>query len=317
MIALGIVCLAPGPAAAQRPSALRVGADNDAFNFWQPPWERTDHEYTSGVRGTLVYDGHSPVLGALMRLIGKACEPIDTCATHSFTLGQNIFTEPPAADPQAQTQPRTRRNAGWLYLQASERDSSAESATDLSISVGVVGPPALGEPMQRFFHSLGPEFQRPVDWSYQLPFEPGFVARYTRTVYARPWVSNDRLRVIGLASLGGAFGTILTEGAAGSGIRADGELPGSDRWSFMPRFEASADGRVRGVVRDEFLDGTFFRKSQYVRRNPIALEQSVGVALRWRRLALFYQVNHSGKQYDSQPDEAAWGTLAAEWRLIR
>ena len=31
-----------------------VRADNDAFNFWQAPWNRPDEEYTSGVRLTVV-----------------------------------------------------------------------------------------------------------------------------------------------------------------------------------------------------------------------------------------------------------------------
>ena len=321
LVALGIVCLAPGPAAAQRPSALRVGADNDAFNFWQPPWERTDQEYTSGVRGALVYDGRSPILGALMRRIGPPCEPNYTCATHAFTLGQKIFTTPPAArastDPNAPGPLRTRTNAGWLYVQASERDSSAESATELSIAIGVVGPPALGETMQRLFHSIVPEYQRPVDWTHQLPFEPGFVARYTRTIYSRPWVNSAAWRVSGFTSFGGALGTILTEGAGGAGLRAEARLPGADRWSFVPRLELSADGHVRGIVRDEFLDGAFFRKSERVPRNPTVFEQSAGVALRWRRLSVSYQVNHVGKQYSAQPADATWGALSAEWRLSR
>lgn len=321
MVALGIACLAPGPAAAQRPSALRVGADNDAFNFWQPPWERTDQEYTSGVRGSLVYEGRSPILDAVMRRVGLRSEPTGTSVTHSFMLGQKIFTAPPAAAPSAEAQavalPRTRTNAGWLYVQAGQRDSSAESATEMSITVGVVGPPALGEPMQRLFHSFAPEFQRPVDWTRQLPFEPGFVARYSRTRYERPWVDNDTWSASGFTSFGGAIGTILTEAVAGAGARADTRLPGSDRWPSMPRLEVSADGRVRGIVRDEFLDGSFFRKSEFVKRYPIVFEQSVGAALRWRRLAVFYGVNHTGKQYGAQPQNASWGTLAAEWRLIR
>ncbi len=323
-IALGLACLA-GPSAAQRPAVLRVQADNDAFNFWLPPWERSDHEYTSGVRGSLGYDGHLPLIGRLMPRLGVSCGAMAPCATHVFTIGQAIFTGPtgPKSEtPAASASPldadaRARPNAGWLYLQASERDSTAARATELSVAVGVVGPQALGETMQRFFHSLAPEFQRPVDWSRQLPFEPGMVVRYTRTDFARPWVDNALWRAIAYTSAGAAVGTIVTEGVLGAGIRTDAWLPGFERKWYVPRVEVSADGRVRGVLRDEFLDGAFFRSSERVERLPVVVEQTISVGFRWRRLALAYRVSHSGRQYKGQEDETSWGTIGAEWRVSR
>ncbi|MDA1080697.1 MAG: DUF2219 family protein [Gemmatimonadetes bacterium] len=323
-VALGVVCLATGPAAAQRPTALRVGADNDAFNFWLPPWERTDHEYTSGVRGSVDYDGPSPVLRRLLSSVGAACAPSE-CAQHSFTLGQAIFTGfaadtsgPAGATAGAGARSLAARpNAGWLYVQASERDSVASVATEYSIAIGIVGPPALGEAMQQFFHSFGREFQRPVDWSRQLPFEPGFVARYTRTSYARAWVDDGTWRAVPYTSLGGAVGTILTEAAAGAGVQASVRIPGSEKRWYVPFVDVTANGRARGVIRDEFLDGALFRASERVKRKPFVFERTFAVALTWQQLTLGYRVNHTGRQYTTQSQATNWSSLTAEWRLSR
>src|SRR5665213_1427081 len=57
----GVVALwcatAPAFACAQTPLTFQVRADNDVFNFWQPPPKRPDEEYTSGVRAALEYSG--------------------------------------------------------------------------------------------------------------------------------------------------------------------------------------------------------------------------------------------------------------------
>ena len=325
-MAATLISVAAEQAIAQRPSTVRVSADNDAFNFWLPPWERTDQEYTSGVQGTVGYEGRSRLLRRFMPSVGATCGASAPCARHSFTLGQAIFTGPAgsaasqsgmASGAGTGVARRTRPNAGWLYLEASDRDSAGAIVTELSVAVGVVGPPALGETMQRFFHSMGAEFQRPVDWSRQLPFEPGFVARYTRTVYAYPWVDNDTWRAVPFTSLGAAVGTIRTEGVAGAGIRTDATLPGyASRW-YVPLVEVSFDMHARGVIRDEFLDGAFFRSSERVPRRPFVLEQRFGIGLRWQQLSLGYRVIHAGRLYDAQPEDARWGALAAEWRFNR
>jgi len=55
-----VCAMAAGNASAQQLQSVSVRADNDAFNFWQAPYRRPDEEYTSGVRGSLVFFGAAP-----------------------------------------------------------------------------------------------------------------------------------------------------------------------------------------------------------------------------------------------------------------
>lgn len=323
MVAAPLLLAAAPRAVAQRPDAIRIGADNDAFNFWIPPWSRTDQEYTSGVRGSLEYFGPSRWLAPLRRLGAYVtCDRAGPCGTHSFGIGQAIFTGSTddyslVALQSGHAPPPTRPNAGWLFVELSERDSSSRGAGELSVQLGIVGPPALGEQMQRFFHSLGPDYQRPMNWSRQLPFEPGFVVRYSRMTQVVGFADGDRWRGSIVSHLGGAVGTIATDAVAGLGIRADISLVPGRNDAASPRVVLSLDGRERFVVRDEFLDGTLFRRSERMSKRPLVGEGSAAVSFYWRQLGLTYRVNKLGRQYDGQQMMSSWGSIETEWRLSR
>jgi hypothetical protein len=296
------------PLAAQAPRAFRVGADNDAFNFWLPPWSRTDREYTSGVRGALDFDGplNLPGLGRLRKMICKADSP--GCATHAFSIGQAIYT-----GDAVETSASHRPNAGWLFLEMSERDSAANVVQEVRFAAGVVGPPALGEPMQKLFHSLGPEYQRPVDWRRQIPFEPGFVARMSRTTTHGEFESSA-WRGGFTSHIGGAVGTILTSATGGVGTNAGMQFGGDSPRKWWPRLEIGAEVRGHFVARDEFLDGTFFRSSEQVARNVFYDEERLSLGLRWSQIRIGYRATRTGRQYNGQPGPAEWSSLDLEWR---
>lgn len=308
-----LILLAGRPAVAQRPSAVRVSTDNDAFLFWRPPWERTDHEYTGGARGTLEYPGRAGLL-PLGRL-RAACDGAPACRSHSYSLGQEIYTgEPPSTPGVAPAKhPSHRTNAAWLYVEGAEHDSIGPHVTDFSLRVGVVGPPALGEPMQQLFHVIGPKYPLPVDWHTQLPFEPGFVAtvRHSRTIAT---IGDAASAGAALAVRGGlSVGTILTgvtAGVSGVGVVM---LARGIHYKIWPRVVVGASADLHGVVRDEFLDGTFFHASDRLEKNAAYAVGGASLALRWPRLGLSYRVTRTGPQYRLQGAPTLWGTLAAEW----
>ncbi|HVZ49764.1 MAG TPA: lipid A-modifier LpxR family protein [Gemmatimonadaceae bacterium] len=311
---VGLLLGAGRPAVAQRPSAVRVSTDNDAFLFWRPPWERTDHEYTGGARGTLTWTGAARLLplGALR----PACATTggDGCASHSYALGQELYTgEPPptpgvAPDPH----PSHRTNAAWLYVEAAERDSAGADVTAFAIRVGVVGPPALGEPMQQFFHVIGPRYPLPVDWRKQLPFEPGFIVTAART-HVLATLGDLARSGAALSARGSAsLGTILMGAEAGVTALAATRL--GERDGAWPRVIVRGDAALHGVARDEFLDGTLFRPSPRLAKNPAYAEFGGALELRWSRLGVSYRVTRTGERYRLQDAPTLWGTLAAEWR---
>ncbi len=332
LIAAAPLVVSTRVAEAQRPSALRVGADNDAFNFWIPPWDRTDHEYTSGVRGSVEYDGPIAWSGwpRWPRMTRRA--PSDTARretrtasrlTHTFSLGQMIFTGneltqnslalvAPGYGPRA-----SRPNAAWLYLEAAERDSSDLGMSELSLAIGIVGSPALGSQMQNLFHSLGQEYQRPSDWSRQLPFEPGFVARYAKVVPLLSFGDGERRRSQLSANGGAAVGTIQTSLSVGAEATTDMALGSIGQSALTPRIAFTLGGGMDVVLRDEFLDGTLFRASDRVSKNALVGHAHAAITFRWRQIGVTYRANRVGPQYAGQARPTTWSSIETEWRLSR
>jgi hypothetical protein len=186
--------------------------------------------------------------------------------------------------------------------------------TAFAMRVGVVGPPALGEPMQQFFHVIGPRYPLPVDWREQLPFEPGFIATAARTrvlaTLGDPARSGAAVSARGAVSVG----TILTGADAGVAALAATPLGGGGSNGAWPRVLARGDATIHAVARDEFLDGTLFRPSPRLAKNPAYAEFGGGVELRWSRIAVSYRITRTGERYRLQDAPTLWGTLAAEWR---
>ncbi|MDQ8165038.1 MAG: lipid A deacylase LpxR family protein [Gemmatimonadota bacterium] len=302
------------PLSAQGPAAVRVSADNDAFNFWLPPWARTDREYTSGFSGALDFPGRIGWLRLPGRLEARRSAREGFTTTHRYGVGQAIYTGEVVSNDGGQ--PSMRPNAGWLYFEVSEQDSSDRMTEEYRLAVGVVGPPALGEKMQQLFHSIAPEYQRPVDWARQLPAEPGFIARYVRTTRLAAFGTGARWSARIDARAGVALGTVLTSLTGGAQARISVPLGSaasapSGRW---PRFEFSAEALAHAVVRDEFVDGTFFRPSERLARSPFHDEARASLALHWSQVTVAYRATRQSVQYRGQPSPASWGTLATEWR---
>jgi lipid A 3-O-deacylase len=316
--------LAAAPLLAQGPISVSVRADNDAFDFWLPPWDRPDEEYTSGVRATLEYAGAAPWERWLHRNVTPCSVGAPRCATHTFALGQDIYTGQYASGDTSFVKP-TRPNAGWLYLQESSRVESTNSLDETSLTLGVTGPPALAQVTQEAAHGLGPTFNHPTDWSTQLPFEPGIIIAYERTQRMLVFGEGQEFGGDVEPHAGASLGNILTGATAGIRVRAGFRL--HHPWllaasTSVPEISFFADGTMNGVVRDEFLAGTLFRpsgltSSDRVDERPFVPEGQVGVTVRWRQLAVTYMVDRTASEYVPREIGHTWSRLAAEWRFER
>ena len=314
-----LVVMAAGNARAQSLQSVSARADNDAFNFWKPPYDRPDEEYTSGVRGSLTFSGAAWWELWLHPSAADCAKSRRPCATRTFSLGQDMYTGKLLPDDTTH-EPGTRPNAAWLYLQESSRVTTDDRLDETSVSVGVTGPPALGQEMQRAFHNLAPDLNRPLNWSEQVPFEPGIVLSYDRT---------QRLAVVGdtmhfaadvQPHAGASLGNILTEARAGLRVRVGYAL--QHPWQLLavrdiPEISFFADATAHGVLRNEFLAGTLFRDSPHVTERPFVAEYQLGLLLRFQRLTIIYSMDQIGSEYVSRPNGHAWSRLGAEWRVGR
>ena len=284
------------PWAAQAQHAVKVRADNDAFNFWQAPWNRPDEEYTSGVRLEVDVDGRLP--WPARRARSGDCDGGRTvCVEHSYSLGQDIYTA--ARQRGATSEPfGARPDAGLLWVSAAERAVRGNRITAMSVTLGITGRPALAAPMQKFFHGIAPGWNKPIDWSLQLPTEPVFGVNYDQR----------RSRTFGATVLephaGASLGTLLTEVRGGVGASY-----AARRWFFLV-----GDATARGVARSEVLSGTFFRPSERVSLRPLVTDIQFGARGTWRRLSLAWIAHQTSAEYTGRTQGHSWSTLEAEWR---
>jgi hypothetical protein len=307
--AMMLVLAAPHrPAFAQSvPHTLSLRTDNDAFDFWMLPWNRPDDEYTSGVH--ITYDGGDAPWWARSFLRGDAaCTTRSrSCRSARAELGQDIYTRD-ATSSDTSVVDHSRPSAGWLYLAQSARSSREDRSDEVTLTLGVTGPPSLARFTQRIAHSAAPAFNRPTDWSRQIDFEPGAIVRY-----------EQRRRVGGeLGSLGfdvvpraaASVGNVLTAAELGVQVRTGWHLP----HPWLPESEHASIALVGGisgqaVARNLFLDGNTFHGGPRVGHEPFVGSGELGVELRYRALNLAYRAVSDTRAYAAGPRWHPWASM--------
>ncbi len=303
-----------GAAIAQTPHALSLRVDNDAFDFWMLPWNRPDEEYSSGVH--ITYDGGDAPRWARALFHGVVCtRSTPACRTSSVEIGQDLYTPARSAESPI-PQPGSRPNAGWLYLSQTARSLRSNRSDDLTITLGVTGPPSLGEVTQRIAHSVAPSFNRPADWSNQIRFEPGVNARY-----AQRWrllISDRAVGVDVVPHWAANAGNVSTAAEVGFETRIGWHL----RHPWLPSsgpFELALTAGVtaRAIARDLFLDGNTFTDGVGVGHEPYVGTGEVGVQLHIRRWFLAYRAVNDTRSYAKGPKWHPWASMVGGVTLDR
>jgi len=307
-----VCCLAAplGAAFAQTPHTVTLRLDNDAFNFWTMPWNRPDGEYTSGVH--ITYDGGSlprwshPLFGR-----GTAClAGARACSTARAEIGQDIYT-PSLRRTDSIASSSARPNAGWLYVSQTARGLGESRADEVTLTLGVTGPPSLARVTQHLAHSAAPEFNRPIDWSRQIDFEPGIIAR---------WEQQRRLAVDAggpfaadlLPKVAVSLGNVNTSAELGMRSRAGWRLPHPwlpERHTFDVALVAGATGLA--VAHDIFLDGNTLHPKLRVGHRPFVGTGEAGLELHFFALSLAYRAQVTSRTYDAGPRWHPWSSMVA------
>jgi len=307
-LALLAAAAAAGPARA----GLRAEADNDYFNFWLPRDLRPDHDYTQGLRLSVVRDTPPRWFPEFARR-GPPCGEASgeaPCVLASFELGQELYT--PTYD-SPEPLPGERPYAAWLFVGAAQHRVEPRFTRTLSLRLGVTGAPALGEAVQISLHRLR-GFRKPLGWDHQVSFEPALEATVAeeRTAVA---LSLRGARVLELATRGrGSVGNWLTGGALGVAARAGYgfvEAGREPRGVGAPPISVYALGSAREdwVLHDLTLDGSTFGDSPRVSKRPFVLQGEVGGGIRCGPVTLEYRAVYRGREYDTGPMAHHWGSL--------
>lgn len=312
--ALAVALLACAATAhAQTPRTFTLRADNDAFNFWTSPWERPDGEYTSGVH--ITYEGGAaPRWSPSFMRTGAPCtNDAPACHTARFEIGQDIYT--PLLRTEQAPPPGARPNAGWLYVSQSARALKPDRSDELTVTVGVTGPPSLARFTQNLAHSAAPEFNRPTDWSRQIGFEPGAIVRYERR--QRAFTAGTTIGLDLIPSFAASLGNVVTDMEIGLQSRTGLNL----RHPWLPQsgpVELALTGSVstRFVARDLFLDGNTFRPGHRVGHRPVVGTGDLALELRHKWLRLIYRTVTTTRAYDAGPKWHPWSSLVASVTLM-
>jgi lipid A 3-O-deacylase len=270
-----------------------IQVENDAVSTLRGT---SDQYYTSGLRLGWT-SGTDQVPGALSR-IGRALWG-DGVQRISFDLSQSVFT--PRNTQISPPDPHDRPYAGWLNGTFSLLQDKDDSRSILAVSLGVVGPSALGRQVQNGFHDLiGDTPNR--GWHFQLQDEPA-IETYAERIWRLPIASFGPFETDALPDATLGLGTVrdyVLVGARlriGQGLGSDFSparirpgMTGADAYTPTRPFAwyvfVGADGQA--VARDVFLDGSTFRShSPHVSKNWDVgeLEAGIGVMLYGVRLS--------------------------------
>ncbi len=296
----------------------------------------TDKYYTSGVRMTYfnVETDVPPVLDEMADAI-PTFDLNETTSTF-FTLGQNLYT--PSRIDQRDPPKGDRPYAGWLYGSMGLATLTADHVDELELTLGVVGPAALGEQTQKFIHSHVTGSDTPKGWSHQLDNEPGVVLSWQRRWprgFNGDWSLDlgDDFRINAEPNINASVGNVYTY--AGTGLmftlgpyqdtlqdtppRVKPAMSGSgyfdvpdQKWSWY--LFGGVDGRA--VARNIFLDGnTFDDDGPDVDKNIFVGDASAGIAITLYDYRLSYTANYRTKEFDGQPDDTVFSNITLTTRF--
>ncbi|MCB1538389.1 MAG: lipid A deacylase LpxR family protein [Rhodospirillales bacterium] len=306
-----------------RRNIFTLVVENDLFM-------NSDSNYTSGVR--LSYMDVNVHFPAFVRDLAHALPGISINNTTSlyYSLGQNIFTPKDIQSPVQN--PRDRPWAAYLYGSMGMATLSANHADEIELSLGVVGPAALGGPAQKFVHKHISHSPAPRGWHNQLKNEPGLMLAWQRTW--PQFIKADIGPLFGSIApyIGATLGNIYTYADVGINFRLG---PDSEKWQDTPlRVRPAMPGTGffeipknewswylfagiggRAVARDIFLDGNTFARSHSVEKNNFVGDANAGLALTYGAIRISFTTVYRTKQFKTQDKPESFGAISIGYRF--
>lgn len=337
-LGLALLCVAgASPAAATDPAWLYLTTENNNFVVDQ------DQHYVNGLNLSYLSPSFSTdrswvARGALaiekgLPLLFPAAQAECDRRFEWTALGQQIFT--PADKSAPIPDPLDRPYAAWLYTGFNLlQNRNYSELDDLSATIGIVGPAALGDEVMNSFHeTFG--FGQAAGWSHQLKNEPALTIAYLRKWrFAAGDIASGGFNADVVPELGAMAGNVLTYGEATMLARVGWGLDAS----FGPRLiqpGVSAGGYLnaaalhrnwsayifagvqqRVVAHNIFLDGNSYQSSPAVGKYIWVHDQVIGLsALGWRSLRIDLTYVRRSDEFHGQNGSDRYGsiTLATAW----
>jgi lipid A 3-O-deacylase len=269
----------------------------------------SDQYYTNGLRL-----GYTSPTGAVPDALARAGHAIwgDGVQRISIDLSQSIFT--PRDTQISPPNPRDRPYAGYLNLTGALIQDTDTSRSTLALSLGIIGPSALGRQVQNGYHDIVGDTEN-RGWHNQLQNEPA-VQILSERIWRLPLRQFGRFETDALPSATVGVGTVrdYVQGGVsfrfGQGLGSDFGTPrirpgisGSDAYAQTLPFAwyvfAGADGQA--IARDVFLDGSTFRdNSPHVSKKWYLGEFEAGVGIIYRGVRIAYTHTWQTESFNGQ-----------------
>ncbi len=296
-----------------------------------------DQYYTNGVRAT--YFNVNSEVPMLIEDAANAIPGFEINATTStfYSIGQNLYT--PSEIDQRTPDSNDRPYAAWLYGSVGLATLTDDHIDEVELTLGVVGPEALGEQTQKFIHRHVTDSPIPKGWNTQLDFEPGVVLSWQRRWprgIGGDWHLDigDTFRLRAEPSVNVSLGNIYTHAGTGlmftfgpyqdtlqdtpprvkPAMSGTGyfDTPEGSNWNWY--LFGGVDGRA--VARNIFLDGNSFDDdSPSVDKNIFVGDAVVGIAFTLYDYRLSYTANYRTKEFEDQPDDTFFGSITLTTRF--
>ena len=284
----------------------------------------TDRNYTNGARVTY-FDLGAPVpefFHVIDRMVPTFS--INETTSISWSLGHNLYT--PSDIEVAANQDEDRPWAAFLYGSAGLVSVTKNHIDSLEATVGVIGPAALGEQVQKAIHRHVSDSPMPKGWRHQLKNEPALMLSWERS-----WPERYGIEALGWNAgatpyIGATVGNVYTYANTGmmlyltpydggmqdAPVRVRPAMPGTGAF-LVPenKFSWYLFGGLEGraIARNIFLDGNTFTDSHSVDKKNFVADATAGLALTYGRTRLSYALIYRTKEFDEQESGDVFGTI--------
>lgn len=242
----------------------------------------------------------------------------------SYTIGHLIQTS-----TDIKVSELMEEDAPYVGLLAWEVNATAYDeyvSDDLSLTLGVVGPMAGGEPLQKQIHDwIGAN--EPMGWDHQIDNELVFRLQAKRLWrnFAMP-IGPTEVDVI--TGINGGIGNLRTDANAGVGLRwgqklqssfassspfvvqkMHGLTPSPYGWYFFANISGSY------VLNDIFINGNTFQDSHSVDLIHWQAGASVGAQINLYNWNFIYTLIYTTDQYTTQSEDTRLGTISITYNF--
>jgi lipid A 3-O-deacylase len=311
LLAIAILCSGAMVTAIgqEEKSTLSITVENDSFLG-------TDCYYTQGMRIQYMHEANQLPEWTARFLTNFPTLGMDVSRMRiGGAVGQEIYT--PRRISRSAPIVTDRPYAAWLHgslilRRSGEFLDQVPVMDEMELDLGVVGPAALGEETQKWWHDLlnQPE---PKGWDNQISNEPAIQLFFTRS-FQFGFRSENYWGFDVVPHVKAALGNVYIYGEVGTMLRAGYNLPPEyiispiESFSTHPSYDppkwaayvfAGADGRAVG--RNIFLDGNTFKESPSIEKETFVGDFRVGGAVRYKGVEAVVSLVERTREFVLQP----------------